>query len=125
MIIRKTYVLTGIVSIGAVLNILLNLSLLKYFDYRIVSLTNLVSTFLIYILTYREVSKKIKFDHNLKKVLIGLIIIAICAVAGLLKNSLFVIVMKILLMAVSSTLVILIFKLDGVVKQGLKRILRL
>jgi hypothetical protein len=33
--------------------------------------------------------------------------------------------MKILLMAVSSTLVILIFKLDGVVKQGLKRILRL
>lgn len=122
MIIKKTYILTFIVAFAAAVNIVLNITLLRHFDYRIVSVTNLFSTLLIYLGILRATAKELSFSHNYGKISFGLICFASAAGIGLIENIAFPMAVK------SSVCILLIFVtmktfgIDSVVYPILRRI---
>ena len=122
MIIKKTYLLTFIIASGAALNIALNISLLKFFDYRIVSCTNLVAMLLIYLAILKSTSGRLPFDHSFKKVAFGFVLFVLSAAIGLIENMIYPIVLKFVVFAITLFFILKVFKLDSIVYPIFKKL---
>lgn len=122
MIIKKTYILTLIVALAAAVNVVLNIMLLRYFDYRIVSVTNLFATLLIYLAIIITTSKELSFNHSYGKISIGFLCFACASGVGLIENIAFPIAVKSAVVILLFFVTMKIFGIDSVVYTVLRKI---
>jgi len=116
---RKNYIATLITLTGAVVNVLLNIILVKYFDYRAVAFSTLFAFCIIYYMTYIYVNKTMKFNHNVKKVSLLIFVFLINAVIGNFVKEITLVneFIKAALVIISIVIIVKVSELYFIVKQ--------